>query len=99
MEVENDSKMMFYIGGSGGAPTPPHPSPFTRPSASCAAGALRHLVANDNKIMLGGGALPPLHPPLASASGLVRRSSASPFRSLRPAAGQIVIRLKNECFQ
>ena len=25
MEVENDSKMMLYIGGSGGAPAPPHP--------------------------------------------------------------------------
>ena len=25
MEVEIDSKMMFYIGGSGGAPAPPHP--------------------------------------------------------------------------
>ena len=25
MKVEINSKMMFYIGGSGGAPAPPHP--------------------------------------------------------------------------
>ena len=27
MEVEIDSKMMFYIGGSGGAPAPPRTPP------------------------------------------------------------------------
>ena len=54
-----------------GAPTPPHLPPFTRPSASCAARALRPFGRTRccYCIMLGGGTLPPLHPSCWPAFG------------------------------
>ena len=63
--------VVIMDGGSGGPPAPPHAPLLPRPSASCAARALRPFGCNNdnNRIMLGGGALPPLHPPCWPAVG------------------------------